>query len=118
MSLEAQRSMSITEQSQIHSDFALAAQTKDTVRLLLEPHSHKMEAFSKIFTQNPLIYGTFLVVVVKNSLADAGDTGDMGSMPGSGRSPGGGNGNPLQYSCHGQRSLVGHSPWGHRVGHD
>ena len=33
-------------------------------------------------------------------------------IPGSGRSPGGGHGNPLQYSCHGQRSLVGHSPWG------
>jgi len=28
-----------------------------------------------------------------------GDTGDMGLIPGSGRSPGGGNGNPLQYSC-------------------
>ena len=40
----------------------------------------------------------------------------MGSIPGSGRSPGGENGNPLQYSClenhHGQRSLVGCSPWG------
>ena len=37
---------------------------------------------------------------------------------GSGRSPGGGHGNPLQYSClenpHGQRSLVGCSPWGHK----
>ena len=30
---------------------------------------------------------------------NAGDTGDLGSIPGSGRSPGGGNGNPLQYSC-------------------
>ena len=28
-----------------------------------------------------------------------GDTEDLGSVPGSGRSPGGGNGNPLQYSC-------------------
>ena len=37
--------------------------------------------------------------VVKNSLAEAGDTGDAGSMPGSGRFPEGGNGNPLQYSC-------------------
>ena len=34
--------------------------------------------------------------VVKNPLANAGDTG---SIPGSGRSPGGANGNPLQYSC-------------------
>ena len=38
-------------------------------------------------------------------------TGD--SVPGLGRSLGGGNGNPLQYSC-GQRSLVGYSPWGHK----
>ena len=37
--------------------------------------------------------------VVKNLPADAGDTRDVGSIPGSGRSPGGGNGNPLQYSC-------------------
>ena len=39
----------------------------------------------------------------------------LGSIPGSGRSLAGGNSNPLQYSClensHGQRSLVGYSPW-------
>ena len=39
-----------------------------------------------------------------------------------GRSPGEGNGNPLQYPClenlHRQRSLAGHSPWGHRVRRD
>ena len=35
--------------------------------------------------------------VVKNSPASAGDARDLGSIPGSGRSPGGGNGNPLQY---------------------
>ena len=37
--------------------------------------------------------------MVKNLPAHAGDTGDVGLIPGSGRSPGGGNGNPLQYSC-------------------
>ena len=37
--------------------------------------------------------------VVKNLPASAGDTGDIGSIPGLGRVPGGGNGNPLQYSC-------------------
>ena len=37
--------------------------------------------------------------VIRNLPASAGDAGDMGSIPGSGRSPGGGNGNPLQYSC-------------------
>ena len=36
--------------------------------------------------------------VVKNLPAKAGDTGDMGLIPESGRSPGGGNGNPFQYS--------------------
>ena len=35
----------------------------------------------------------------KESACNAGDTGDEGSIPGSGRSPGGGNSNPLQYSC-------------------
>ena len=37
--------------------------------------------------------------VVKNPPANAGDKGDSGSIPGSGKSPGGGHGNPLQYSC-------------------
>ena len=44
------------------------------------------------------------------------NVGDLGSIPGLGRFPGGGHGNPLQYSClenpHGQRRLVGYSPWG------
>ena len=51
--------------------------------------------------------------VVKNPPANAGDTREAGSMPGSGRSSGVGNGNLLQYSCLvGQRSLAGYSPWG------
>ena len=44
------------------------------------------------------------------------NAGDLGLIPGLGRSPGGGHGNPLQHSClenpHGQRSLAGYSPWG------
>ena len=51
--------------------------------------------------------------MVNNLPADAGDVRDAGSIPGLGRFPGGGHGNPLQYSCHGQRSLVGYSPQGH-----
>ena len=35
----------------------------------------------------------------KESACNAGDTGDVVSIPGSGRSPGGGNGNSHQYSC-------------------
>ena len=40
-----------------------------------------------------------VALVVKNSPANAGDTRDKGSIPDSGRSPGGGHDNPLQYSC-------------------
>ena len=47
-----------------------------------------------------LLSGAFqMVLVVKNLPASAGDKIDMGSVPGLGRSPGGGHGNPLQYSC-------------------
>ena len=40
-----------------------------------------------------------VVLVVKNPPTNAGDIRDMGSIPASGRSPGRGRGNPLQYSC-------------------
>ena len=40
-----------------------------------------------------------VALVVKNLPANAGDLRDLGLVPGSGRSPGEGNGNPLQYSC-------------------
>ena len=40
-----------------------------------------------------------MVLGVKNMTANAADSRDVGSISGSGRSPGEGNGNPLQYSC-------------------
>ena len=40
-----------------------------------------------------------VALVVKNPHVNAGDVRDSGSTPGSGRSSGGGHGNPLQYSC-------------------
>ena len=40
-----------------------------------------------------------MALVVKNEPANAGDAKDAGLIPGLGRSPGGGQGNPLQYSC-------------------
>ena len=59
-----------------------------------------------------------MALAVKNSPARAGDSRDVGLIPGSGRFPGEANGNPLQYvlprESHGQRSLVGHGPWGHK----
>ena len=55
--------------------------------------------------------------MVKNLPVNAEDRRGVGSIPGSGRSPGEGNGNPLQYSClenptDRKRSPVGYSPWG------
>ena len=53
--------------------------------------------------------------MVKNLPASAEDARNTGSIPGSVRSLGGGNGNPLVFlpgKFHGQRSLAGYSPWG------
>ena len=59
-----------------------------------------------------------VVLVLKNLPASEEDMRDMGLTPGSGRSPGGGHGNPLQYTClenpHGQRILVSYSPYGRK----
>ena len=55
-----------------------------------------------------------VMLVVKNPSANTGDLRDSGSNPGLGRSPGGGNGNPLPVflsgESHGQRSLASYSP--------
>ena len=53
---------------------------------------------------------TQVALVVKNLPANAGDVRDTGSIPGSGRSPGGGHGNPLQYSCL-QNTPIDRGPW-------
>ena len=47
--------------------------------------------------------------MVKNLPANEGDAGDLGLFPGSGRSPGGGHGNPLHYSC--LENPVDRGPW-------
>ena len=56
------------------------------------------------------------MLVIRNVPANAANVKDTSSIPGWGRAPGKGNGNPLQYSSlenpHGQWSLVGYSPWG------
>ena len=64
-----------------------------------------------------------MIVIAKEGFPDgsagkesAYNVGELGSIPGLGRSPGGGHGNPLQDSClenpRGQRGLAGCSPWG------
>ena len=47
--------------------------------------------------------------MVKNLSANAGDIRDVGLIPGWGRSPGGGDGDPLQYSC--LKNLLDRGPW-------
>ena len=51
------------------------------------------------FVTESKFMGLQVVLVVKNLPAHAGDVRDVGSIPASRRSPGGGHGNPLQYSC-------------------
>ena len=50
-----------------------------------------------------------MALVVKNPPANAGDTGDWGSIPGMGRSPGVGNGTSLQYPC--LENSMGRGAW-------
>ena len=63
-----------------------------------------------------------VVLVVKNPPVNAGDLRDASSIPGSGRSPGEGHGNPRQYSClknpMDRQNLTDYSPWVRRVGHN
>ena len=82
-------------------------------------HLNSTYRIKEFYTQAVImgIHKAFMVfsggLVSKESACNAGD---LDSIPGLGRSPGGGHGNPLQYSClenpHGQRSLVGHGPRG------
>ena len=72
-----------------------------STHLLTERNYHKARA-------------SWVAQVGKNPPANEGDVRDAGSIPGSGRAPGGGHGNPPQYSClenpQGQRSLEGYRP--------
>ena len=71
------------------------------------------QRFSQLWLCNEVFPGG---AAVKNPPAMQ-ETQETHSIPGLGRSSGGGNGNPLQCSClenPGQRSLVGYSPWGHK----
>ena len=74
--------------------------------------SDSASAFQRASTQMKLqgdLWASLVVQVVKNQPATAGHTRDSGSIPGSGRSPGGGPG-----ESHGQRSLAGYSLGSHK----
>ena len=76
----------------------------------------KLFGILKFFKKEEDLGPPLYLSVVKNLPASAGDTGAMGSIAESGKSLGGGNSVPLQYSClgrfHGPRTLAGCSQWG------
>ena len=81
------------------------------------PQLHTNCSRERFYRDTVKTWASQVTRVVKILPANAEDARDVGSIPGSGKSPGGGNSNPLQYSCrksHGQSSLAGFRPWGHR----
>ena len=66
-------------------------------RLITLPGLHSLNITSSFLVHSPR--ASQVVLVVKNPRANAGDVREPGSIPALGRSPGGGHGNPLQYSC-------------------
>ena len=64
----------------------------------LKPHDlYMVQARAGI--DSPYLRASQVVLIIKNPPSNAGDIRDAGSIPGLGRSPGGGKSNPLQYSC-------------------
>ena len=60
-----------------------------------------------------ILWASQMALAVKNLPGNAGDVRDRGSIPGLGRSPGGGHGSPLQYSC--LENPTDRGAWGVRV---
>ena len=60
-----------------------------------------------------ILWASQMALAVKNLPGNAGDVRDRGSIPGLGRSPGGGHGSPLQYSC--LENPMDRGAWGVRV---
>ena len=85
---------------------------------------HKGNHYPKFGVYHPCTYfrDSQVALVAKNLAASAGDTRNLGSIPGLRRSPGGGHGNPLQYSC--LDNSMDRGAWqstvhgSQRVGHD
>ena len=76
-------------------------QSKNKCALKFCPPYHLCFILSYIYNicRTIFLWASQVALVVKNLLANAGDIRDVGLIPGLGRSPGGGNGTPLQYSC-------------------
>ena len=108
---------SVLQRSAFFSPAFISIQaTRKTIGLTIQTFVGKMMSllFNTLFRSVRLSGGS----MIKNPPAYAGDARDSGSITGSGRSPGGGNGSLFQYSClknpMDRRSLEGYSPWGRR----
>ena len=86
------------------------------IMITINPVKTEFTAFQITWVKRTNTQNIWPKVGRKKGLPNARDLRDAGLIPGSGRSPGEGQGNPLQYSClenpYGQRSLEGYSPWG------
>ena len=96
--------------------FAISSSASGGDLIPLLPNFRTLLLFLQLSNMMALIMISQVTLLVKSLLANAGDERDASSTPGSGRFPGGGNGNPLQYSSleksYRQRRLMGYSPWG------
>ena len=72
-----------------------------------------MQSETDVFIRRGHTAAPQVALVVKNPPASAGDARDAGSIPGLGRSPGGGRGNPRQYSC--LENPMGRGDWWAKV---
>ena len=71
----------------------------NSIQMICFNRSCDHRLFFKSFNITLFLYRSMVIQLIKNTPTNAGDTRDVGSIPESGRSPGVGTGNPLQYSC-------------------
>ena len=114
----------LTNNAVLHS---LCASSGINIHVLLGIHLSRNNRgkayayFQLVFPRNLLEFFLFSGKIISggsNGKESACNEGDLGLIHGSGRSPRGEHGNPLQYSClenpHGQRSLASYNSWGHK----
>ena len=112
------RDLIFTKVTQNFTELATQNRPESAWQPSLTWHPPSSKPFRPLTVHLELLYlwASQEALVVKSSIANTGDIRDTSLMPGMGRSPGGENGNPPQYSSlenpHGQRSLAGCSSWG------
>ena len=93
------RHMHIQAQGHIHMQRDICTQAYTHMHTQTRTHTHKHIHNTHMCRSMCISMTSLVVQLVKNPTANAGGARDTSLIPGSGRSPGEGNGNPLQYSC-------------------